>query len=342
MLQRILIGALAGGIVVLLLGQCVLPLLFLHLLAPLGIGALGLVGAVAGVDVVPGVQQAARQRAQTGGAGNGQLHHVPDDAQHRHDVIESLLALADFRLLLRGVVAVQGVQPVQVLLILAVVLGIGVVVRLAFLLQLGVVVLQLTVVQGLSILLLSVQLVQPVHQFFAAALVGIQRQIVQGGDGAGQPADLLLIGLLRRTGGIAGTISAGQSSSLCRRVRAGIVGVLGIQLLVLAVKRVTGVAVLKILPFQQLSQQAVDLILIAALVVCGAVLLPLLQGVGRIGHLLTGAVADVCHGLFHIGAAVQPLGAVSGLRSGLCLRLHLRLQQFLLLFGCHIILLSFL
>ena len=119
-------------------------------------------------------------------------------------------------------------------------------------------------------------------------------------------------------------------------------GVLGIQLLVLAVKRVTGVAVLKILPFQQLSQQAVDLILIAALVVCGAVLLPLLQGVGRIGHLLTGAVADVCHGLFHIGAAVQPLGAVSGLRSGLCLCLHLRLQQFLLLFGCHIILLSFL
>ena len=56
----------------------------------------------------------------------------PDDAQHRHDVIESLLALADFRLLLRGVVAVQGVQPVQVLLILAVVLGIDVVVRLAF------------------------------------------------------------------------------------------------------------------------------------------------------------------------------------------------------------------
>ena len=79
-----------------------------------------------------GVHQAARQRAQTGGAGNGQLHHVPDDAQHRHDVIEGLLALADFRLLLRGVVAVQGVQPVQVLLILTVVLGIGVVVRLAF------------------------------------------------------------------------------------------------------------------------------------------------------------------------------------------------------------------
>ena len=117
--------------------------------------------------------------------------------------------------------------------------------------------------------------------------------------------------------------------------------VLAQQLLVLAVKRVTGVAVLKILPFQQLPQQAVDLILIAALVVCRAVLLPLLQGVGRIGHLLTGAVADVCHGLFHIGAAVQPLGAVSGLRSGLCLRLHLRLQQFLLLFGCHIILLSY-
>ena len=236
----------------------------------------------------------------------------------------------------------QGVQPVQVLLILAVVFGIGVVVRLAFLLQLGVIVLQLPVVQGLSILLLSVQLVQPVHQFFAAALIGIQRQIVQGGDGAGQPADLLLIGLLRRTGGIAGTIAAGQSSGLRRRVRAGVVGVLGIQLLVLAVKRVTGVAILKILPLQQLPQQAVDLILIAALVVCRAVLLPLLQGVGRIGHLLTGAVADVCHGLFHIGAAVQPLGAVSGLRSGLCLRLHLRLQQFLLLFGCHIILLSFL
>ena len=38
--------------------------------------------------------------------------------------VERLLALADLRLLLRGVVAVQGVQPVQVLLILAVVLGV--------------------------------------------------------------------------------------------------------------------------------------------------------------------------------------------------------------------------
>ena len=235
----------------------------------------------------------------------------------------------------------QGVQPVQVLLILAVVLGVGVVIGLALLLQLGVVVLQLTVIQGLGVLLLSVQLVQPVHQFLAAALVGIQRQTVQRGNGSGQPADLLLISLLRRTGGIAGTVAAGQSSSLCRRVRAGIVGVLGIQLLILAVKRVAGVAVLKILPFQQLPQQAVDLILIAALVICGAVLLPLLQGIGRISHLLAGAVADVCHGLFHIGAAVQPLGAVSGLRGRLCLRLHVRLQQLLLLFGCHKILLSY-
>ena len=114
------------------------------------------------------------------------------------------------------------------LLILAVVLGVGIVVGLALLLQLGVVVLQLTVIQGLGVLLLSVQLVQPVHQFFAAALVGIQRQTVQSGDSACQPADLLLIGLLRRTGGIARTIAAGQSSSLCRRVRAGVVGVLGI------------------------------------------------------------------------------------------------------------------
>ena len=119
-------------------------------------------------------------------------------------------------------------------------------------------------------------------------------------------------------------------------------GVLGIQLLILAVERVTGVAVLKILPFQQLPQQLIDPVLIAALVVCGAVLLPLLQGIGSIGHLLAGAVADVCHGLFHIGAAVQPLGAVSALRGRLCLRLHVRLQQLLLLFGCHKILLSFL
>ena len=79
--QRVLIGALAGGVIVLLLGQCVLPLLFLHLLAPLGVGALGLVGAVAGVDVVPGVQQAARQRAQTGGAGNGQLSRIAQKAR---------------------------------------------------------------------------------------------------------------------------------------------------------------------------------------------------------------------------------------------------------------------
>ena len=270
------------------------------------------------------------------------MHHIPDDAQHGHNIIKSLLTLADLRLLLRGVVAVQGVQPVQVLLILTVVLGVGIVVGIALLLQLGVVVLQLTVIQGLGVLFLSVQLLQPGHQLLAAALVGIQRQTVQGGDGACQPADLLLIGLLRRTGGIAGTIAAGQRSRLRRRVRAGIVGVQGIQLLILAVERVTGVAVLKILPFQQLPQQLVDPVLIAALVVCGAVLLPLLQGVGCIGHLLAGAVAGVCHSLFHFGAAVQPLGAVSGLRSRLCLRLHVRLQQFLLLFGCHKILLSYL
>ena len=72
----------------------------------------------------------------------------------------------------------QGVQPVQMFLILAVVLGVGIVVGLALLLQLGVVVLQLTVIQGLGVLLLSVQLVQPVHQFLAAALVGIQRQTI--------------------------------------------------------------------------------------------------------------------------------------------------------------------
>ena len=81
LLQRVLIGALAGGVVVLLLGQCVLPLLLLHLLAPLGVGALGLVGAVAGVDVVPGVQQAACHAAQTRGAGNGQLGRIAQKAR---------------------------------------------------------------------------------------------------------------------------------------------------------------------------------------------------------------------------------------------------------------------
>ena len=74
------------------------------------------------------------------------MHHIPDDAQHGHNIIKSLLTLADLRLLLRGVVAVQGVQPVQVLLILTVVLGVGIVVGIALLLQLGVVVLQLPVI----------------------------------------------------------------------------------------------------------------------------------------------------------------------------------------------------
>ena len=94
LLQRILIGALAGFILIALLGQAVLPLLFLHLLVPCRIGTVGLVGAGARHDVVPGVQQAARQRADAGGATDGQLDRIPDDPQHGHDAVEGLLAAA--------------------------------------------------------------------------------------------------------------------------------------------------------------------------------------------------------------------------------------------------------
>ena len=74
----------------------------------------------------------------------------------------------------------QGTQLVQIVLILAVVLRIGVVVVTALLFQLGVIVGQLIVVKVLRILLAACQLIQLAHQLVAAAFVGIQRQTVQG------------------------------------------------------------------------------------------------------------------------------------------------------------------
>ena len=87
-----------------------------------------------------GVQQAARQRADAGGAADGQLDRIPDDPQHGHDAVEGLLAAAGLCLFLRSIVAVQGVQTAQIVLILPVILRVGVVVILPFLLQLGVVI----------------------------------------------------------------------------------------------------------------------------------------------------------------------------------------------------------
>lgn len=62
--ELVLILLLGKGVVELLLRQAVLILFLLHLLVPRGVGAVGLVIAVVGVDVVPGVQQRTGQRAE--------------------------------------------------------------------------------------------------------------------------------------------------------------------------------------------------------------------------------------------------------------------------------------
>ena len=77
-------------------------------------------------------------------------------------------------------------------------------------------------------------------------------------------------------------------------------GVLQIVLLVLTVERVFGVAVLEAPALQQLAQKLIDLILIAALVVVGAVRLPFLQGILCTRHRLTGLIAGICQCIFHL------------------------------------------
>ena len=159
-----------------LLGQAVLPLQLLHLLLPGGIGPAVRIGPLTGRPVIAAVGQIARQRAQARGARDGQLDHIAQEAQHFHGAVEFFLLPAGGLLLLRRIVAIQGVQPVQVILILPVVLRIGRVVGVAFLLQLGVIIGQLIVVEVLVVLFPDTQLVQLGHQLLAAARVGIQRQ----------------------------------------------------------------------------------------------------------------------------------------------------------------------
>ena len=172
--------------------------------------------------------------------------------------------------------------------------------------QLGVVIRQLPLILLLGILLLPVQLVDLLHQGIAAALVGIQRQPVQRGDGLAQRADLLLVCLPGRTGRVAGTIAAGQGSGLRRRVGTGVLGILGVQLGVLAVQWVGTIAVTEFLPVQQILHQAVNAALIGALVIAGAVGLPLLQVAGRVRHLLRGPVLCRSQRVFHILPVFQP------------------------------------
>src|SRR5699024_9546955 len=131
----------------------------------------------------------------------------------------------------------------QVVGVLGVVLGIGALVGVLFLFQLGVIVVQLTVIQILGVLLLGVQGADLVHQHIPFAGVAVQGQIVQGGNHAVQPVHLLLIGLLGRAGGVAGTIAAGQGGGLGGRVGAGVVGVLAVGLGVLPVQRVGSVVI---------------------------------------------------------------------------------------------------
>ena len=123
--QGVLILPLRLLILVLLLGKAVLPLGLLHLLVPRSVSTLGRVGAVFGIHIIPGVGQRTHQRADAGGSGDGQLHRVADNAQNAQHIIERLLALGDGLLLLIGIVAVQGVQPAQIVLIAAIVLLVG-------------------------------------------------------------------------------------------------------------------------------------------------------------------------------------------------------------------------
>lgn len=115
-----------------------------------------------------------------GGPGDGQLHRVADDTQNAQHTIERLLALGDGLLLLVGIVAVQGVQPAQIVLIAAIVLLVGSVVGAALPVELTVIVRQLRVILRLCVLLLRVELVDPGHDIVALTVVGVQRQPIEG------------------------------------------------------------------------------------------------------------------------------------------------------------------
>ena len=206
-----------------------------------------------------GVQQAACHAAQTRGTGNGQLGRIAQKAQHGHHIVEALLAAGRLLLFLCRVVTVQAVQLAQIILIAPVILGVSRVVGIALLFQLGVVIRQLPLILLLGILLLPVQLVDLLHQGIAAALVGIQRQPVQRGDGprsvhrsaAGMPAGPHW----PRSWNHRPPVRAG---GLRRRVGTGVLGILGVQLGVLAVQRVGTIAVTEFLPVQQILHQAVN------------------------------------------------------------------------------------
>ena len=285
------------------------------------------------------MQQSADHGTQTRGAAEGDLHRIAQYAQYSYHIVERLLAPCCLLLFLCAVVVVQRAQLVQVVLILSVVLRICIVVGFALLPQLGVVIRQPVVVQLLRILLTAVQLVQLAHQLVAAAGIGVQRQTVQRRDGTAQRADLLLVCLLRHTCGIAGAVASGQCCRLCRSIRTGVVGVLQIVLLVLTVERVFGVAVLEAPALQQLAQKLIDLILIAALVVVGAVRLPFLQGILCTRHRLAGLIAGICQCIFHLRAAAQSRSRITALRRRqtifLRLCLHRSKRFVLFLFVCH-------
>lgn len=213
------------------------------------------------------IQQAAQHGANARGAAENDLHRIAQHTQHGHHIAEHLLAACCLLLFLCGVIIVQGAQLAQIILIRAVVLRIGVVVCFALLLQLGVVVRELVVVLLLGILVRCCS-----------------------ADPAGSPArchrwytypvpDCTAWGWRCSAHRSAADTPAGRRSwhswshnrrsglSLRRSICAGVVGVLQIVLLVLAVERILGVAVLEALTLQQLVQKLVDPLLIAALII---------------------------------------------------------------------------
>ena len=309
-------------------------------MVPRSVSTLGRVGAVFGIHIIPGVGQCTHQRADASGSGDGQLHRVADNAQNAQHIIERLLALGDGLLLLSGIVAVQGVQPAQIVLIAAIVLLVGSIVGAALPVELTVIVRQLRVILRLCVLLLRVELVDSGHDIVALTIVGVQRQPVEGRQGVVQHAHLLLVRLLGHTGRIAGAVAAGQCRSLRSSVGAGVAGVLQVGLLILAVERVLRVAVLEALTLQQLVQKLIDPLLIAALIIARAVCLPLLQRICSIRHGLAGLVAGICQRVFHLRAAVQSRCRIAALHGRLAAALRLRLhsgKRFVLFLSvCHI------
>ena len=303
-------------------------------MVPRSVSTLGRVGAVFGIHIVSGVGQRTHQRADAGGPGDGQLHRVADNAQNAQHIIERLLALGDGLLLLIGIVAVQGVQPAQIVLIAAIVLLVGSIVGVALPVELTVIVRQLRVILRLCVLLLRVELVDSGHDIVALTVVGVQRQPVEGRQGVVQRAHLLLVRLLGHTGRIAGAVAAGKGRSLCGGVRAGVAGVLGVLLGILAVERVLCIAVLEAVPLQQLTDEVFDAALIGALILARTVLLPVFQVRCCVGDALTGDVLRICQCILHLFAAVQSRRAVGGLDCRLGSHIFQQLLFFLFL-GAH-------